>query len=324
MATASLSISLRANINQNTVNDMTKTAKNSERVRKFISRDGSFRVSAVVATAVIDEMRLTLGSYPIATVALGRSLIGCMLMATHQKEGHSVGLYFRGSGPLGVIFAESNYDGASRAYTANPRVELPLKNGFLDISGAVGHGLLEVVRGLPYSPQLQSGTVIIRTGEIGEDIAYYLQQSAQIPSAVVLGVEVDEYGVVKGAGGLLVELFPGAPENVIEKIEENLKAAGSVSKMISGGASAQDLVAEFLKGFELDEIAHNHSIRYECRCSVEKVKNALLLLGTAELESMFNSGKDVEASCDFCGRSYVIPLKEVEELKNESFRRSLN
>lgn len=293
-------------------------------VHKYIEKNGAFRVSSVVATHVVDEMRSVLNSYPIATVALGRSLIGCMLMAAHQKDGHTVGLYFRGSGPLGLIFAESSYEGASRAYTANPQLEMPLKNGLLDISGAVGHGLLEVVRGVPYSNQLNSGTVIIKTGEIGEDLAFYLEQSLQIPSALALGVEVDTYGLVKGAGGLLVELFPGVKEVTIEKIEKGLKAGGSVSKMISGGATAEDLVYQFIQGFELDRIPHDHNIKYECRCTKDKVKNALLLLGTEELSDMIASQKNASASCDFCGRQYVITLSELEDLRRESHKRSLN
>jgi molecular chaperone Hsp33 len=300
------------------------SSSSKEKVCKYISRDGAFRVSCVVATRVVDEMRSVLNSYPIATVALGRSLIGAVLMAAHQKEGHSVGMYFRGNGPLGLLFAESSYEGASRAYTSNPQLEMPLKNGLLDVGGAIGHGLLEVVRSAPVTQKLHSGTVIIKTGEIGEDIAYYLEQSQQIPSAVVLGVEVDEYGLVKGAGGMLVELFPGASEKVIGKIEEGLKKAGSISHMISGGATAEELVAEFLKGFELDEIDHNHFVRYECRCSVEKVKNALMLLGPKEIDDMIASGKDVEASCEFCGRRYSVTLEDLDQLRKESFKRSLN
>lgn len=298
--------------------------QSNEKVYKFISKDGAFRVSSVVATRVVDEMRSTLNSYPVATVALGRSLMGCMLMAAHLKEGHSVGLYFRGNGPLGVIFAESTYDGASRAYTGNPQLEMPLKDGSLDIGGAIGHGLLEVVRVAPNSNKIHSGTVIIKTGEIGDDIAYYLQQSQQIPSAVILGVEVDEYGHVKGAGGVLVELFPGAGEDVIQKIENGLKSSGSISNMITQGANAYDLVAHFLKGFELDELEHNYQIRYECRCTLDKVKNALILLGPKEIDDMIASNKDVEASCEFCGRNYRVPLSDLEELRRVSFKRSLN
>ncbi len=300
------------------------SSRRQEKVHKFISKDSSFRVSTVVATHVVDEMRSILNTYPIATVALGRSMIGCLLMAAHQKEGHSVGLYFRGSGPLGLIFAEGTYDGACRAYTANPQLELPPRNGLLDISGAVGHGLLEVVRGVSYANQLHSGTVIIKSGEIAEDIAFYLQQSQQIPAVVAAGVEIDQYGLVRGAGGLLVELFPGAKDNVIEKIEASVKSAGSLSKLVSGGGTAEDIVHEFIKGFDLEKLPHDYSIRYECRCSNEKVKNALLLLGPDELQSMVQDNEDIEASCDFCGRIYVIPLAEVRELQQESHKRSLN
>lgn len=295
-----------------------------QKVHTFISKDGSFRVSTVVATQVVDEMRSILNTYPIATVALGRSMMGCLLMASHQKQGHSVGMYIRGSGPLGLVFAEATYEGACRAYTANPQLELPPKNGYLDISGAIGHGLLEVVRGVSYTNQLHSGTVIIKTGEIGEDIAFYLQQSQQIPAVVAVGVEIDQYGLVRGAGGLLVELFPNAKENTITKIEESIAKASSLSKLVSSGGTAEDIVKEFLKGFELEPLPHENSVRYECRCSLEKVKNALMLLGPDELKDMLKDNIDVEASCDFCGRHYIIPLPDLQELHRESHKRSLN
>ena len=269
-------------------------------------------------------MQAVLKTYPLATVALGRSLVGCLLMASHQKEGHTVGLYFRGNGPLGVVFAEASYDGAARAHTSQPQLELPLKNGLLDVGGAIGIGLLDVVRIGSDSQKPHSGTVMIKTGEIGDDIAYYLQQSQQIPSAVVLGVEVDEYGKVKGAGGLLVELFPGAPDNVITGIEANLKSAGSVSKMISGGASPETLAACFLKGFALEEFKHESRVRYECRCNIDRVKNALVLLGPEEIHDMIQSKKGIDAKCDFCGRRYAVSLDELKALKSQSVRRSFH
>lgn len=301
-----------------------QTDNQTEKVHKFISQDGSFRVSSVVATGLINEMRGILKTYPVATVALGRSLMGCLLMASHQKQGHSVGVYFRGNGPLGVIFAESTFDGACRAYTGNPQLELPLKGGHLDIGGAIGHGLLEVTRGVPNSTRNFSGTVIIKTGEIGDDLVYYMEQSQQIPAAMALGVEVDEYGLVKGAGGLLVELFPGAKENVISKIEENLKQAGSLSRHVSGGATAQELVKLFLKDFALDPLPHDPHLRYECRCNIDKVKNALMLLGHQEIDDMLAKSEPAKASCEFCGREYVVDLPELAELRKESFKRSLN
>lgn len=294
------------------------------RVHKYLSKDRSFRVSCVIATQLVEEMRSVLHTYPIATSALGRSLMGCILMAAHQKEGHSVGLYFRGNGPLGVIFAEATYDGAARAYTANPQLEMPLKEGRLDVSGAIGHGLLEVVRGASFTNQLHAGTVIIKTGEIGDDIAYYLQQSQQIPSAMVLGVEIDEYGKVLGAGGIFIELFPAAPEKLGEKLENCLKSGGSLSKHITSGASEAELIKIFLGDFDLEELPHDYKVRYECRCSLEKVKNALLLLGADEIKELLERKKDTEASCDFCGRRYVVSIKELEDLHRESHKRSLN
>jgi molecular chaperone Hsp33 len=271
-------------------------------------------------------MRGILNTYDIATVMLGRSMIGALLMAAHLKKGESVGVYFRGNGPMKLVFAEGDHSGGARAYTPEPQVQLPLKNKKLDLSAAIGIGLMEVVRGTAYSHKTHKGAVEIRTGQVGDDIAYYLYQSHQIPSVVALSVELQGDGRVKTAGGVLIELMPGASDNVIQKIETNMKQAKSLNELISQGATPEQLMQQYLKDFKMLKIDHHASIRYECRCSLDRVKKTLLLLGHDELNEMVETAtnKTHEVSCDFCGKKYSIGMEELKKLRDKSYRNSLN
>jgi molecular chaperone Hsp33 len=295
----------------------------SERVHKFLSEDLMIRVAAVTATNVIEEMRALQNTYPIATVAVGRALVGSILMASHLKQGQELSLYFRGNGPLGTVFAEASFEGQVRGYASNPQFQAPDQGDGIRVGPAIGIGLMTVTHHLPYDVNPHRGTVIIRTGEIGDDIAFYLQQSHQIPSIVSLGVHVDSYGRVRAAGGVLIELMPGHSEEIITKLEGFAQKAPSISKRILEGAGAADLVQDYLTGIPLMELEHNYSLKYQCRCSQERVKRSIALLGLTEVDQMLSENKPVEAACEFCGRRYVISLDELKELRQALYRQSL-
>ncbi len=310
----------------------------NDRIEKFLQVDGMIRASAIIATDVVEEMRTTLNSYELATITLGRSMIGALLMASHLKKGENVGVYFRGNGPLGAIFAEGDHTGATRAYTPFPHAELPLKDNKPDIGSGIGIGVMEVVRSSVYNNALSRGAVEIRTGQVGDDIAYYLFQSHQIPSVVALSVELHPDGRVKSAGGVLIELMPGADEDVIGKIEkkviENNKQGVNLGDMIASGATPEQLVNQFLSDFKIVQIAHKAEVKYQCRCSLDRVKRALMLLGHQELDELMNDskgdsqGKDAKGShdinCDFCGRKYTLTIDEIQEVRDKAFKNSLN
>ncbi len=295
-----------------------------ERVHKFLSEDLVVRAAGVVATGLVEEMRSLQNTYPIATVAMGRAVVGAVLMASHLKQGQELSLYFQGNGPLGALFAEASYEGLARGYVSNPNLQTPLGDETIRTGPALGIGLLTVTHHLPFGDVPHRGTVIIRTGEIGDDIAFYLQQSHQIPSIVSLGVHVDSYGRVLAAGGVLVELMPGHTEETIQKIERRAKNAASVSKRILEGATPGDLVNDFLGDLKLLPLEHDYPIKYQCRCSQERVLRSLGLLGLEEVDSMLADKKPVEAACEFCGRKYRISLRELEDLRAEIYRESLN
>lgn len=297
---------------------------NSSRVHKFLTEDLVVRASGVIATQVVDEMRSIQNCYPIPTVAIGRSMIAALLMSSHLKQNQELSVYFQGNGPLGRVFAQANYEGQVRGYCNNPQLNIPLDGEKIHIGPAIGIGLLTVTHHLPTGDEPHRGTVIIRTGEIGDDIAFYLQQSHQIPSVVALGVYVTPYGRVEAAGGVLIELMPGHTEETIAKIEARVRSAPPLSKRILEGATAKDLVQEYLADFKLMELEHPYPISYSCRCSYDRVLRSMLLLGTEDLDDLIKEQKPAEVNCEFCGRRYEVAIDDLVKIRNDAYKGSLN
>ena len=282
------------------------------------------RASVVIATDVVEEMRQIQALMPIPAVAVGRATVGALLMASHLKNSQVLSMYFRGNGPLQTIFAEASFEGKTRAFTANPDYAEPITGNQILIGHAIGIGLLTVTHHLPTQSHPHRGTVIIRSGEIGDDIAFYLDQSHQIPSVVSLGVHLDTYGRVNAAGGVLIEMMPGHTEKMISQIEERVQKAESISKRILDGASARDLINDYLADFKLIELEHDYQVEYQCRCNVERMKRSLMLLGVDELDSMIKENKSLDVSCEFCGRKYQVTPEDQQKIRNEVNRLSLN
>jgi len=303
---------------------MKESLADTERVHKYLSQDLTVRAASVVATGLVEEMRSLQHTYPVATVAVGRAVIGAMLMASHLKHGQELSLYFQGNGPLRTVFAEASFEGMARGYASNPTYQDPEGGDVIRTGPAIGIGLLTVTHHLPIGDVPHRGTVIIRTGEIGDDIAYYLEQSHQILSVVSLGVHVDPYGRVQAAGGVLIELMPGYTAETLEKIENRAKQAPSISKRILDGAGPLDLVNDFLGDLKLMELDHNFPIKYQCRCTLERVKRSVSLLGLEEIDKMIAENQPCQVSCEFCGRQYRVSILELQELRQSLYRSSLN
>ena len=303
---------------------MPQSNEQTPRVHKFLSEDLTVRIAVVNATKVVDEMRSIQNSYPLATVAVGRSMIAALLMASHLKNEQELSLYFQGNGPLGRVFAEANYEGHVRGYCNHPQFQAPIEGEQISVGAAIGIGLLTVTHHLPNQAEPHRGTVIIRTGEIGDDVAFYLHQSHQIPSVVSLGVNLNPYGLVVAAGGVLIELMPGHSQEMIEKIEANVKKARSVSTLLTEGASPLELVREFMGDTPLMELEHEYPIAYQCRCSKDRVLRSLMLLGVEDIEASIQAAKPLDVSCEFCGRTYLVSTEELEKLRNDLYKVSLN
>jgi molecular chaperone Hsp33 len=283
-------------------------------IEKFISNDGTIMASSVIATSVIEEARLIHNSFPVASAALGRALIGAGLLASFLKEKGRMALYFKGDGPLGNIFAEGSSDGSVRGFVTNPQIHVPSKNGKLNVGGGVGKGVLSVATSLPNEKQPYTGTVTLQSGEIGEDIAYYLFQSQQIPSIVALGVFVEPDNSISAAGGTIVQVMPGVSDESLALLEARVKQIRPVTELIRDGAKTSDLAYEVLEDFKFRKLDETLDLTYACQCSLRKVERSLLLLGEKDLTELVAKNEATEVRCDFCGRKYSVDHETLEGL----------
>lgn len=283
-------------------------------VHRFVSDDLKVRVTAVDATQVVEYMRHTQDTMPLSTVAGGRAMIGALLMASHLKGDQEVSLDFQSNGELQRVYAQANAEGGVRGFVLNPQVNVNPENPSLSLREAMGIGLLTVTTYLPNQTVPHRGVVHIASGEIGEDIAHYYDQSFQIPTLVTLGVHLDIYGRVNAAGGVLVELMPGATSQIIEEFEKNLNQAKGISQQILEGRSVLDIVYALAGNISLKEIDETTRVHYACSCSRERVLRSLSLLGESELEDVLSKGEPLETQCQMCGKHYKIQMDEVSEL----------
>ncbi len=285
-----------------------------EKVVKFYSADLQLRVAAVVATELVKSISDTQGYSPLASMALSRAVTAATLLASHTDEGQSLSLHFSGDGPLDLLFAESSFTGETRAFCSNPTVDLPFRDGQLDVQAAIGAGTLTVTRNVPNQKQPHSGTVALTGQGIGADIAHYLDQSHQVPSLIVLGTHLDTIGGIEVTGGVLVELLPGADEQVIDRIEKRFDEVAPISQLLISGLNAEQLIKEYLNFTNLVAVEHDYELRHVCKCSLERVERSLMLLGQNELVLLRDKNEDLKVSCEFCGRRYIVTLDRVDEL----------
>ena len=296
-----------------------------EHVHRFVSKDLTVRIASVDATEVVRHMQNLQGTYPLATVAVGRSMVGSLLLAAHLKDGQQVGLLFRGNGPLSSVYAEASFGGHVRGYTPNPHYQPENYDKGLSLKEAMGIGLLTVARHQPFQKQPFQGTVEMVSGEIGDDIAHYLHQSHQLRSMVSLGVYLDANGKVQVAGGVLIEVMPGVEDSTIEKIMQNYeKNKPNISKMLIDGAKPADLVTPFMEGIAIEELDHDYPIEYFCPCTKDRVIRALEVMGQEELQDMIDKKEEVNVTCQVCGKPYSVSIQEVEEVNNHLRRESMN
>lgn len=257
---------------------------------------------------------------PVVTAALGRTLTAGAMMGVMQKgEKDLLTIKIDGDGPMESITVTADSKGCVKGFALNPRVDIPLKaNGKLDVSGAIGNGMLTVIKDMglkePYT-----GQIPLQTGEIAEDFTYYFMVSEQVPSAVGLGVLVDRDYSVKQAGGFIVQLMPFAEDEVISKLEENLANISSVTKMLEEGMSNEDILHLLLEGLE-PEIVQEHTPEFACNCGNGRIEKALISLGKAELGKMIEDKEPIEVHCDFCNTSYTFSVEELEKLYQSAKR----
>ena len=277
--------------------------------------DGFVKVVAIRSTNLVRRGAQIQGTTPNATAAFGRALTAASMMGNMQKvENGSMTMQIRGGGPIGGITCVSDAVGNVRGFVVEPNVPLVEKYpGKLDVGATVGtDGTLTVIRDLQMK-EPYVGSVELISGEIGDDVTAYFAQSEQTPTACALGVLVDTDCSVKVAGGYLIQLLPGAPDETIDAVERGIKRAGAVTKMLEAGMTPEDILGQVCGeiGVVFMETAE---VSYKCYCSRDRVESALISLGKKELEEIAQEGKEFPVECQFCDTVYEFSPADIDEI----------
>ena len=280
-----------------------------------MSMDGFVKVVAIRSTDLVRRGAEIQGTTPNATAAFGRALTAASMMGNMQKvENGSMTLQIRGGGPIGTITCVSDAEGNVRGCVTEPKVALVEKYpGKLDVGATVGtDGTLTVIRDLQMKEPYIGSTALI-SGEIGDDVTAYFAQSEQTPTACALGVLIDRDQSVKVAGGYLLQLLPGAPEETIDALERGIQRAGAVTKMLEQGMTPEDILGQVCGelGVVFMETAE---VSYKCYCSRDRVTSALISLGKQELEEIMQEGKTFPVECQFCDTVYEFTPADIDKL----------
>lgn len=282
---------------------------------RAMTKDGFVKAMAISSTQLVERGRQIQKTTPTATAAFGRVLTAASMMGNLQKvENGAMTLQIKGGGPLGTILATSDCEGNVRGYVQNPGITLLEKYaGKLDVGAAVGtDGMLTVIRDLQMK-EPYVGSIALVTGEIADDVTAYFAQSEQTPTACALGVLVDTDQSVKVAGGYLIQLLPGAPDDVIMKIETGIACAGAVTPMLDAGLSPEDILRKVLCEFEL-EFFEETPVAYKCYCDRDRVTRTLIAVGKKDLQEIVDEGKPISIECQFCDQIYTFTPENVQDL----------
>lgn len=281
---------------------------------RAITTDAAIQMTAIETTQMVERARNIHRTLPLATAALGRTLTITSILGGQLKvDDGSVTVQVRGDGPLGTIVCVADSDGNARGYLQNPAVDLPLRpDGKLAVGMGVGQGHLMVIKDIGLKDPV-TGTVELVNGEIAEDVTRYFAESEQIPSACALGVLVNQDQSVRQAGGYLVQLLPGAADADIDRLEQNIAKAGSMTGMLDSGMSLEDIVRAVLDGFTV-QFLDETPVGYRCACNEAKVTRALISLGEQELLQMAGEDKPTEITCQFCDKVYTFSPADLRDL----------
>lgn len=283
-------------------------------VIRAMALNGQLRAFACTTRDIAEEQRRIHNTSPICTAAVGRSMSAALMLAADMKgEKDILTLSIKGDGPIGGITVTADSHGHVKGYCRNNNVILPAnKDKHLNVGAAVGKGVLSVIRDVglkePYVGQTQ-----LQTGEIAEDLTYYLAVSEQVPSSVGLGVLMSRDNTVEQAGGFIIQLMPGASEETVSRLEERLSGIHSVTDMLKNGMSPEDMLFSILGDMEL-RILDKKELSYHCDCSRERVEKALLSISRDELMQLIEEGETQEVNCDFCGKHYSFSSSELRAL----------
>ena len=286
-----------------------------DEIVRAITGDGYVKAVAVTGRDLVERARQIHTLLPMATAALGRSLLAASMLGDMLKEERgSLTLQIKGGGPLGTILAVSDFEGNVRGYVQNPHVDIIEKRpGKLDVGAAVGmDGTMTVIKDIglkePYV-----GSIGLFSGEIADDLAMYFVESEQIPTACALGVLVGTDQSVTSAGGYIIQLLPGASEEIISKIEAGVNRLGPVSPALEKGMDGEELLKAVLSDFDVT-ILEKHPVEYRCYCNRDRVTRALISMGKDEMQSLIEEQGQAELTCQFCDKVYRYTRNDLESI----------
>lgn len=281
---------------------------------KVLAYDDQVRAYAVQTTETIDEARRRHNTWSTASAALGRTMTASVMLGAMLKGEDTITVKIDGGGPIGTLLVDANAKGEVRGYVTNPETHVDLnEHGNLDVQRAVGtNGMLTVSKDVGLQ-QPFVGKIPLVTGEIGEDFTSYLFNSEQVASAVGVGVLVNPDHTIQAAGGFIIQLMPGAEEEIITTIEERLKVIDPISSMVAKGMKPEQILEQIL-GIENMKVLERMPVQFQCQCSEERVTNAIVSLGSDEIQDMIQTDGQAEANCHFCNETFHFTKENLEEL----------
>ena len=276
--------------------------------------EGQIRAFAATTRDLVEYARSAHNTSPVATAALGRLLTAGAMMGIMMKgEKDLLTLKIEGGGPIGGLTVTADSRGNVKGYAFHPEVMLPPNaKGKLDVGGALGIGVLSVIKDIGLKDPYVGQTILV-TSEIAEDLTYYFATSEQTPSSVALGVLMERDNTVKQAGGFILQMMPGASEEVISALEKRLGEITSITALLDAGNTPEMILEHILGDFGL-EILDKLPTAFSCNCSEERIEKALISVGKQELQSMIEDGKTIEVNCHFCNKHYPVTVERLKEL----------
>lgn len=287
--------------------------KTKDRLIKGISEDKNFKISVVKTTDAVKAARNKHELSLLNTVLLGRMITGAILLASELKGEERVQVRAEGSGPVGLSVAEANRVGEVRGYVQNPGVDLDYSQS--SIGDGLGVGLLTISKTLYNEAEPQRSTIELKSGNITDDLAYYMAQSEQVPSAILLDIGIDDNGEITEAGGLLIQRLPDAPDGKIDQLQEKLTSFISVDTLLQQGDYIDDIMTKAMDPITVKEL-DRQPVDFFCRCSRKRFISALSMLGYKDLKEISDEGQ--ELVCHFCNEHYHVSKKEIDTILQET------
>jgi len=281
---------------------------------RALAYDGQVRAYAARTTQTVGEAQRRHYTWPTASAALGRSMTASVMLGAMMKGEEKLTIKINGGGPLGTILVDANAKGEVRGYVSNPQTHFDLnEQGKLDVRRAVGtEGTLSVSKDIGLM-QPFVGQVPIVSGELGEDFTHYIVTSEQVPSSVGVGVIVNPDNTIQASGGFIIQLLPGTSEEVISQIEQRLSEIPTISNMVRDGMTPEEILEKVLGNNNL-KVLDNMPVQFQCQCSRDRIHNAIVSLGTAEIQDMINTDGQAEAQCHFCNENYLFTKENLEDM----------